>query len=280
MDLVTRLVVWLNAGANAVGRPLLAPIGVLPGWLSATLVGAVTGVLLLIVFKYTSNQRAIKQVRDDLKAHLLALKLFPDSAAVAFRSQGGLLLGAVRLMVHAVVPMLVMAVPVSLLVAQLSLWYEARPLRVGEEAVVTLQLPSDAASAWPQVYLRPADSFEITIGPVRVLSQRELCWNLRARQDGYHRLAFQVGDQVVEKELAVGDGLMRVSGRRPGWEWMDALWHPAETPFRPEAPVRSITIDYPERSSWTSGAGSWVVYWFGVSLVSGFCFRRLVNVNL
>ncbi|HEV3116830.1 MAG TPA: hypothetical protein VGY58_07250, partial [Gemmataceae bacterium] len=68
MDVLARAVAWLNAAANVLGRSLLSPIGMLPGWLSATLVSAITGVLLLIVFKYTSNQRAIKRVRDGIKA--------------------------------------------------------------------------------------------------------------------------------------------------------------------------------------------------------------------
>ena len=34
MDFLAQVIVWLNALANAVGRVLLAPIGVLPGWLS------------------------------------------------------------------------------------------------------------------------------------------------------------------------------------------------------------------------------------------------------
>ena len=40
--------------------------------------------------------------------------------------------------------MLVMVVPVILILGQLSLWYQARPLRVGEEAVVTLKLNGGA----------------------------------------------------------------------------------------------------------------------------------------
>ena len=111
MDVLARVAAWLNAAANFLGRWLLAPVGVVPGWLSATVVAAVTGVLLLVVFKYTSNQRAIKRVRNDIDANLLALKLFKDSTRVALRAQGRILLGAGRLFVLAVVPMLVMACP-------------------------------------------------------------------------------------------------------------------------------------------------------------------------
>src|SRR5260370_28258841 len=110
MDFLAQVVVWLNAIANAMGLWVLTPIGVLPGWLSATLVSAATGVVLLVVFKYTSNQRTIKRIKDDIKANLLALKLFKDSASVALSAQGGILVSAIRLTVFSLVPMLVMAV--------------------------------------------------------------------------------------------------------------------------------------------------------------------------
>lgn len=287
MDLLAQVVVWLNALANAVGRLLLAPISVLPGWLSATIVAGVTGVALLVVFKYTSNQRAIKRARDHIKANLLALKLFKESASVALRAQGSTLIGAFRLLVFAIVPLLVMIVPVLLILGQLALWYESRPLQVGQEAIITLKLNGNAGSPWPDVQLQPTDAVEVSAGPVRVLSKREICWNLRARQTGYHRLTFDVAGEAVDKELAIGDSFMRVSAQRPGWSCSDVLLHPWEQPFRPDSPVQSIEIDYPERDSWASGAGfrifgvsSWVIYWFVVSLVAGFCFRGVLNVNI
>jgi hypothetical protein len=103
---------------------------------------------------------------------------------------------------------------------------------------------------------------------------------LKARASGYHRLVFRVDGQPADKELTVGDGFMRVSVRRPGWHWSDALTHPGETPFGPGSRVRSITIGYPARASWTSGTGAWVIYWFVTSLVAGLCFRRFLNVHV
>jgi hypothetical protein len=278
---VAQIVVWLNAAANAVGRVVLAPVGVLPGWLSATCVAAATGVLLLLVYKYTSHQRAIKRVRNDIKANLLALKLFKDSAAVAVGSQGRILFGAARLMGLAIVPILVMTVPVCLLLAQMSLWYRARPLHVGEEAVITLQLNGDRETHFPDVRLQPGDAVEVTTGPVRLESNRWVCWEVKARAAGYHRLVFQVDGEAIDKELAVGDGYMRVSTTRPGWSWLDVMEHPAERPFGPESPVRAIAVDYPERSSWKFlGIEGWLCFWFAVSMVAGLCFSKVFNVNI
>jgi hypothetical protein len=279
-DAGVRLIGWLNGVANALGERLLAPVRVLPGWLSATLVAAGSGVLLLVVFKYTSNQRAVKRARDDINANLLALKLFKDSARVTVLAQGRLVLGAARLLALAVVPMLVMVVPVTLILGQLSLWYQQRPLRAGEEAVVTMTLNGATDTAFPEVRLCRTDGAKPLVGPVRVFSKREVCWSIKAGERGYHRLTFQVGSEVVDKELAVGDGFMRVSARRPAWAWSDALLYPRERPFPPDSPVRSIEISYPPRPSWASGTSGWLTFWFLVSLAAAFCFRRVLRVNV
>jgi hypothetical protein len=279
MGFVTQLVVWLNLLANSLAGWLLVPLGFLPGWLSATLVAAATGVLMLVVFKYTSNQHAIKRVKDDIKANLLALKLFKDSALVALRAQGRILQDAGSLLVYAIVPMAVMALPAVLILAQLSLWYQARPLRVGEDVVLTVKFQGSPDSPWPDVHLEPDAAIEVLVGPIRVQSQREICWNLQGRAAGYHRLKVHVGDQLVEKELAVGDGFMRVSTLRPSWRWSDALLYPEEEPFALDSPVQSIELEYPERPSWVSGTNTWVIYWLIVSMVAAFCFRRFLNVQ-
>jgi hypothetical protein len=280
MGILAQVVVLLNAAANALGGLLLAPIALLPGWLSATLVACVTGALLLLVFKYTSNQAAIKRVRNDIDANLLSLKLFKDATPVVLAAQGAMIRGALRLFVLAIVPMLVMMVPVLLLLGQLSLWYQHRPLRVGEDAAVWLKLGGTTRDPMPAVILEPSSAAEVVTGPVRVPSQREVVWRVRALEKGTHTLTFRAGKQTVTKELAVGDGFMRVSPRRPGWDWSDALLNPAEPTLPAPSPVQSVDVDYPDRPSWICGTNNWVIYWFLVSLVAAFLAKPFVQVSI
>jgi hypothetical protein len=271
--------IFLNPLANWVGAWVLAPIGMMPGWVSATIIAVVTGLVMLVVFKYTSNQKAIKAARDDIKAQLLSMKLFKDRISVTLQAQGRILLAAWRLFVHALLPMAVMCIPVTLVLTQLGLWYQARPLGVGEEALVTVTLNKEGSS-WPKVALLPNTAVEVITGPVRVQSKGEAMWILKAKSPGYQRLEFQVGDKVIDKELAIGDGLMRVSLERPDRSLESVVFHPWEAPFADDAPVKSIAIEYPTRSSWIYGTDTWVFYWFGVSLVAAFLCRGLLGVNV
>jgi hypothetical protein len=279
MDVLAQVVIWLNFLGNALGSVVLAPIGFLPGWVSATLVAVGSAPLFLLAFKYASNQRAIKAVRSDIKANLLALKLFKESPWVTLRAQGRILWGALRSILLAIQPLLVAAVPACLLVSQLALWYQARPLRVGEETVLTMKL-NGGQSSWPVVQLRPSEAVEVLAGPVRVHSKREICWSMKTRQAGYHRLVVEVGGQPIEKEVAVGNGFMRVSTVRPGWDWWDALWNPAESPLPSDSPIHSIEVEYPSRSSWTSGTDWWFIYWIIVSMIAAWCLAPWFNVKI
>src|SRR5262249_6771663 len=157
------------------------------------------------------------RARDGIKASTLALKLYKDSVRVAFAAQGRLFVGAFKLFVLGLVPLAVVVVPGALLLGPLSLWYQHRPLRVGEEAGVVLALNGGPDDPLPEVSLEDSGAAEVSLGPVRVVSKREVCWQIKASADGLHRLRFQVGEQTALKELAVGEGFLRVSARRPGW---------------------------------------------------------------
>jgi hypothetical protein len=277
--MLTQVVVWLNAAAGAVSYVALAPVAWLPGWLSATLIAIATGLLMLWVFKHTSNQQAIRHARDRIKANVLALGLFKDSIAVALRAQGRILANAGRLLVHSLPPMLVMMAPMALLLGQLAVWYQARPLAVGDEAVVTVHWREGTGDAM-DARLETAPAYDHRAGPVRVPDKQLTCWRIQAMQPGVHQLTIYVADEAFTKELAVGEGFLPVSPIRPAWKWSDALLYPRERPFGAESAVQSIEVSYPQRDSWTSGTDSWLIYWFGISLLAAFAARPLLKVNL
>jgi hypothetical protein len=271
---------WINGPVNAAAGFLLSPIGHMPGWLSITIVSALTGVVLLFIFKHTSNQRAIGLTRDGITADMLALRLFKDDITVTFRSQAGLIKGSLKLLFYSIIPLLVMIVPVSILLAQLGLWYQLRPVAPGEEALVTVRLDASAGAPLPVIDIVSVPGAEVVTGPVRVLSKRELHWMIRAGESGYTRITFDVEGSKIDKELVIGDGLMRVSDRRPGWNVFEILMHPLEKPFEPDSPIQSIGVEYPPRKAGISGSGRWLIFFFVASLCFALIFKPVLKVRI
>ena len=279
MAFLARLISWLNAVGNALFGLLDKPMAALPAWLSLTIISAVLGALMLLLFKYTSNQTAIGRVRDTIKFHLLAMKLFKDNPKVILKTPWQIIAQAFLLLFHAIRPMLIMALPFALIMGQMGLWYQFRPMAVGEQTLVTVQLADSDANPMPQVTLAPSPIHEVLVGPVRVPSKHQVFWQIQAAESGHHILAFQVADQQVQKQLAVGDDLMPVSADRPGLDVMDLILHPAEKPFDESSPVQSISIGYPGRFSELFGAGLWVWGVLVIAIAAGFACKPFFNVK-
>ncbi|MEW4453725.1 hypothetical protein AB1L30_13710 [Bremerella sp. JC817] len=277
--MLANVISWLNSLANATLGLLLELVAWIPAWLSITIIGAVTGVLMLMVFKYTSHQSAIRHTRNQIKANLLGLSMFKDDLRVGLGMQGNLLKFAGRLLALSVVPMLVMIVPTCLVLSQLALWYQARPLVEGEKAIVTVQTSADP-EAVQQIALAESPAYRVAKGPVRVPGKQMICWEIEALQPGRHQMQFTFGNDHIDKQLAIGSGLMPVSLVRPSLDWTDTLLHPSESPFGDTSPVQSIAIEYPERASWIYGSHTWLITWFLVSMVAAFAAKPLLNVNL
>ena len=278
--MLTQIVVWLNQGAKLIGSVLLAPIQWLPGWLSATFLSVISGLLMLVVFRFTSNQKAIRSIRSQIKANMLALTLFKDDIFVSLRCQTRICAGAIGLVLHSLIPMAVMVLPVTLLLGQASLWYQARPLKVGEEAVVTVQLRGNSKAVLDEIALKEDAAIAVVTGPVRIPKKNLVCWNLTPKETGEKLLQFEIDGQTYTKELSVGDGFKLTSLRRPPADWKQALLYPAETPFGEDSLVQSIDVILPARNSFTAGTGSWVVYWFAISMLSAFLAKPFLNVSI
>lgn len=281
-ELLTKILVWLNAGASPVGRSVLGFIGMMPGWLSNSIISLVAGVGMLLVFKHTSNQTAIGRARDGIKADLLSLRLFKDSIAVTFGAQGRMIKGAGLLFAHAMIPLAVMLVPIMLLLGQMGVWYQFAPLAVGEETIVAMKVAPvvEADATLPDIRLQPSDAFEVAAGPMASAGAGEIWWSLRGVKPGNHTLTFTVDGETITKTLTIGDHPMRVSKRRPGMTFTDVLLHPDEKPFRGGDTVHWIDIQYADSVSWTSGADNWVIYFFIASIVFALLFKGMLGVRI
>src|SRR4030088_2610864 len=82
-------------------------------------VSLVVGLLMVVLFGYTSDQKAIGIAKDQLKAHLLAVRLYRDQIPVVMGSYGKILRGTGRYLKLAFKPLLYVIIPITLLIVQL-----------------------------------------------------------------------------------------------------------------------------------------------------------------
>ncbi len=262
---------WFTQLGDAI-YVVLGPLGPLP---SLTALSVLTGLGSLAVFRVASNQQAIGRALDDIKANLLALKLFKDDLRVAFRCQLRLLGAVARLQWRMLPPFMVMLIPMLPLLAQMGVRHQWRPLRIGERALVELRLSEVASSELP---IRMEAPSGVAVEVDGIPGGGRWVWRIRGEQPGRHVLRFHVGDEVVEKELVVGESFERVSAWRTGPRWTTQLLHPLEPPLN-SAALEAIEIGYPPNPSRLHGSDYWVVYFFVISMLTALVFKGLFRVR-
>lgn len=274
LDIVTRVMVWLGDvafGALSVFSPVTAL------WI----ISAITGVLMLLIWRYTSNQDAIGDVRAKISAHLLATRLFKDDLSVTFRAQRQIIWQALRLLGYSVQPMLIMMVPFVLIMVQIGLRYEFRPFAVGERARVTAVLkPTAKLTDLKLDLVLPEGLRDDPQDPCRSEAIHTVDWRLTSEKPGAHALVLVAGQDRVRVPLVVGDGFERVSSVRGGGFW-DRLLYSAEPSIASSSVVESIRINYPARSTPIFG---WDVHWLisllVLSILFALLFKPFIKVNI
>lgn len=183
---------------------LLQPFALVDKIWSLLLISAVLGVVMLWAFSRLSNQKAIKQTRNRLKAALMEMRLFGDEPSLLFRAQRDLLTGNGRLLALTLKPALILMLPLILLAAFLEPFYGHAPLPVGEAAVVTLRMKAPIDGKTPPPKLESPAGMVVETPAVRAIASREMSWRIRPEREVDGKLRVVLPGEVIEKSITAG----------------------------------------------------------------------------
>ncbi len=237
---------------------------------------------MLVIFRYTSNQKAIKETKDRIKAHLMEIRIFKDDFGILMSAQKNILLYNAKYMMYALKPMLFMIIPVAIILIQLDGWFGYRPLNIGESAVVSVRVSNQEAGVLPNVTIEADKGLMIETPPLRVSELGEVAWRIRAKELGEHNIIVKASGHAFPKRVIVSDGgLTRISPRVVASGFWDVLLNPGERPLPEHSFVKQIEVYYPERLIRIFKWGThWIVVFFVLSIFWGFALKGFFRVEI
>ncbi len=161
------------------------------------IVSLVIGLVMVVLFGYTSDQKAIGIAKDQLKAHLLAVRLYRDQIPVVMGSYGKILRGTGRYLKLAFMPLLYVIVPITLLMVQIDRYLGQTPLPVNAPFLMTAHLIS--GDTLNDVTLDLPPEITMTAPAVHVTDGNEIVWRLAGAKDGKYSVKISIHDQSVGK---------------------------------------------------------------------------------
>lgn len=238
----------------------------------------VIGLLMVLVFAWTSDQKAIHVAKDQLKAHLLAVRLFQDQLPVVLKSYGRIVLGTGRYLRLAFKPLLYAIIPLTALIVYMDLYLGWLPLRPEQTFLVKVHTAS--ADALDNVSLQLPPEIASTAPAVHVPAENEIVWRAAAIKEGKYDIGVADSGQTYAKRVVVSDGIPRLSPIRLKGFWK-RIFVSSEEALPAGSRIQSIEVEYPARQIYFLGIEwNWIWLFFVLSLVAGFAFKSILGIEI
>jgi len=242
-------------------------------------ISLVVGLAMVVLFGYTSDQKAIRSAKNQLQAHLLALRLFQNQIPVVLRSYGRIVLATARYLKLAFKPLLFVIVPITFLMVQVDRYLDAMPLSTGHPFLVKAKIRD--AKSLNDVTLQLPDGLATTAPAVHVPAENVVAWRVIAAKAGDFTISIQTADEAFSKQVVVGSGLPRLSPIRMAGRFWER-WFVSGEPALPNTGfIETIEVKYPAREiAFVGLEWNWIWLFFVLSLIAGFLFKSILGIEI
>ncbi len=269
--------------ARALGDGALALFTWLPPLLGLVALSVACGLVFLLAFRLVSPQRRLLRVKELMSSTIYEMRLFSSAPRRVLAAQGRALFWGLCYLGLALPAFALLFPPMGALMVRAATWYEYRPLRVGEVALITLSLDKPHTQDKPLGTLVQAraesDGITILSPQVATAFRSQVFLRVRAQKPGVHYAWFKVGHQVLSKRVSVAlkrtlkGPVSLVATRRDEFGFL--LSH--EPPLPSAGDVNSVEVEYP-RDTRTWLGMPWYLLLVLVSLVAALLLRRRLRV--
>jgi len=274
---------WIfNTIIGKIFEILFLPFQNMSPWIGMIIVSLLTGLLMLLIYKFTSNQEGIKKIKNKIKAHLLEIRLYKDSLSISFKAQGSILRANLKYIGYSSKPLLVMIIPVILILIQLNFWFAYDSLKPNQSTLIRVQLNDGVPLLETEIDIKTGSAFVLETPPLRIEESNEINWRIRAEENGVHDIIITADGLDYTKSISVGQkALSRISPLRTRKNIFREIAYPTEPPLPKNAPIKTIEIFYLPRTMNFFGLSlHWLIVYFALSIIIGFSLKGFFKVDI
>lgn len=258
---------------------ILLPIGSRHALLVLLILSVLTGLVMIVLFGYLSDQKAVHYAKDQLRAQLLAVRLFQDQPQVVVRAYGRILTGTGRYLRVSFKPLAIIILPMIVLLIYGDRYLGSLPFQTDQPILFKARL--DQPAALDNVALRLPPGLSESAPAVHVAENNEVDWRLIASADGDYTVNVLAQGQQVDKQVVVSSNLAHLSDCRMRDHFFQRLLDCAEPALPAASSVRLLAVNYPARDidvgPWTT---NWLVIYFVVSLAAALLFKFILGIEI
>ncbi len=243
-------------------------------------ISLLTGAVMLFLFKLTSNQEAMKEVKTRISAYFLEMRLYKEDMSTVMGSQRRILLANMHYMKLAVVPAVVMIIPVILIMVQLNLRYSQTGLEPGNTAIVKVKAEEGVDVVREGFRLSTGRGLLKASPAVRIAALGETDWKIRLLEQGVHELKIASATDEISIPVYGNKRLVPVFGQFRKSSVLEMILNPGAPRIPDGMPIKSIEVKYPSMSfGWGIIELSWLWSFLLISMAFGVFLKFVLKVE-
>jgi hypothetical protein len=234
---------------------ILYPFGFLGDFWALLFLSILLSLIVLVIFKYVSSPKRIKDTKNKIKSSILAIRLYKDFWKVIAGSFVKSLFYTLKYFMLNIGPVLIIIPILFPIFIQMDVRYGMRPFKANEVFVFKARLDSDLTGM--NIRLLDSDHFEPVMNPIfinaykdeeRTQPIREVNWKLKCLKPGRSEIRVRINDQMVRKSLEVGEKTLALSNRKLARSSLDHFIYPVEALIENPGHVHTLSLRYPAKN--------------------------------
>lgn len=243
--------------------------------------------LALVVYKYTSSQEGIKAAKEKIKAHFVEVWLYIDDPVLIIKAQAGIFKNGGKYLAYALVPLVIMFLPVMVFLINCEHRFHYRQFKQGEVFLLKAKLSGQGNDWMDKVSLDLPPTMALDAQPLRIADKddkgvefHEVDFRLKVLETGAHLIGIYSGKDVTRVFVMADDSAGFRLAPRSGKGFWENFWRPGYIQARVGNGIDRVEIKYPESDIDFFGWETWWVWPFIILMFAfAFALKPIIKVE-
>lgn len=189
-------------GLNFIFDPIFSPLLALGPAIALIVITVVLALLMTIIYKYTTNQSLMKDLKSELKAFQKQMKELRNKPGEMMQVQKKMMETNMKYMMHSFRSTIFTFIPIILIFSWLNANLAFLPIMPGEQFTTTIDF---SEGVFGNVEINVPEGIELLSEKSIKIDDGEAVWILKGEKGDYN-IDYRLGDKVYTKEVIITEG--------------------------------------------------------------------------
>lgn len=171
----------------------------MPALYAVIIISFFVSLLINIAYKFMTNQKRLKEIREETKSHQERMKELKDNPKKMMEVQKDAMKLQMEMFTQTMKPTLITMLPLIFIFAWMNAHFAYAPLMPGQEFTTTMHFKEDATGS---AELIVPSGVELTGNSVVDISENQASWTLKG-QEGDYLLQYKFDEYTFDKEILI-----------------------------------------------------------------------------